>query len=773
MPYQFSTQRSMYIDCRHLDGSGIGSYISNLVKELHHLNPNIPLKLLTQSDHIEALGKLSDFPIIPYEGKIYSIAEQYRWISKTFPYGLLHVPHYNAPLFYPGKLIVTVHDVCHQAMRQYFPGILKQTYAGPFLKQILRKADKIITVSEFSKKEIVKYYNIAPRKIDVIYNGVDPSFHPVPPEISNKIINKYNLPSEYFLYLGNVKPHKNILGLIESYKRALALRPDLPPLVILGKYQNLLTGIPNIQKVMLNEEFSKKVIFTGYLPSEDIPAIYSQASLFLFPSFYEGFGLPVLEAMSCGTPVITSNNSSIPEVAGDAAVLIDPYNSEEIADAIIKVTEDTSLQKKLIQKGFKQIKRFSWEQSAKMHANLYKEVLATPAQNKAISAPKKPFKKRNILFLDQFGDRIGGGQVILLDILEKFRETGKWNVFVSIPSEGIFTDILKQRGFPYWCIETGRHSVKANPILDITRYITSSIRSTKLLGEKLKEHKIDAIYCNGGRTFLSGSFLSVRHHTVTFWHLHLILTERQKKAVTSLGLLKGVKSIIAVSNTLKRQYESDHIAPKIKTVFNWVAPKLLETPLVKRISDLNSNIVIGVVGLISIAKGQVAVLDALEKSQKVLPVTIRFYGSFSGGKKEFINYFKQRVKTLKSKGWNIEMMGFETDTLKIYDQIDLLLIPSLVEESFGLTAIEAMAREVIVISNRSGALPEIIKNGENGFLFDVLDKVQLPQILNKIIDGDYDLQKIRQNGLNAVHMHYNPQKQLDYLYNIINQYFSP
>lgn len=769
-PYQLSARRSIYIDCRHLDGSGIGSYINNLVKELYAINPDIPLKLLSQSHNIDTLKNTNEFPSIPYNTSIYSISEQFKWISKTFPYGLLHVPHYNAPLFYPGKLIVTVHDVCHQAMRQYFPGFLKRTYSGPFLKQILRKADKIITVSNFSKEEIVKYYHINPEKIKVIYNGVDPTFHRVPKSISDQVIKKHNLPSKYFLYLGNVKPHKNILGLIDSYKRALSLQPNLPPLVILGKYKNLLTGIPNIKNLMLSESFNKKIIFTGYLPGEDIPAIYSRASLFLFPSFYEGFGLPILEAMACGTPVIASNCTSIPEVAENAAVLVNPYSSEELANAIINVYEDINLQKVLINRGFEQIKKFSWKQSAKEHIKLYKEVLEPQPHTRYPSVYVPPLK-RNILFLDQFGDRIGGGQVILLDILEKFRKSNKWNVFVCVPNEGIFTDILKKRGFNYWCIETGKHSVKANPILDIFRYITSSVKSTHLLGKKLKEHHIDGVYCNGGRTFLTGSFLSVRFHIPIFWHLHLMLGKRQKKAVTSLGLLKGVKSIISVSNTLKRQYTNDHIIPKIKTVCNWVAPKLLTTPLTKRTASFSQNISVGVVGLISLEKGQLAVLESLAQSYFVLPITLRFYGSFSQKKSGFRDTFEEKVESLRSKGWKIEIMGFETDTLKIYDQLDILLIPSLVEESFGLTAIEAMAREVIVISNRSGALPEIIRNEQNGFLFDIMELTQLPTLLNKIANNHFDIQKIRNNGLNSVHMHYNPHNQLDTLYHTVNQHF--
>src|SRR3989339_740954 len=346
-------QSPIYLDCRHYDGSGIGTYIGNLVAMYSQIAKDLPLELMVRREHLMGIKAISNFGVKIYNDPIYSVREQFKWITKIDAKGILHVPHYNAPLFFPGNLITTVHDVCHVAQRQFFSGMLKRIYSGQFLQRVLTKSHAIVTVSNFSKSEILKYFNVPEEKIHVIYNGVDPMFRPLPREESQQVLDKHRFPNEYLLFIGNVKPHKNILGLITSYKIALEQNPSLPPLVILGQYKNLITGIPNLRQIMENEDFKRHIIFTGYLPTADLPAIYSRAMLFLFPSFYEGFGLPTLEAMSCGTPVITSNCASIPEVVGDSALLVDPYNPEGMAQAILNLSEKTDLQEYYREKGLK------------------------------------------------------------------------------------------------------------------------------------------------------------------------------------------------------------------------------------------------------------------------------------------------------------------------------------------------------------------------------------------------------------------------------------
>lgn len=769
---KFLISSPVYLDCRHFDGSGIGTYIGNLLRYYNRLAGTYPIEILARDEHIPGIQSISNFNVRAYNDPIYSVREQFKWTTKINPFGLLHVPHYNAPLFYPGQLITTVHDVCHVAMSQFFPGVLKRIYSRDFLHLVLRKADFVITVSQFSKAEIIKYFNIPAEKIRVIYNGVDPIFRPVADAEAQAALRRHGLPSEYLLFIGNVKPHKNISGLVTSYRLALETQPDLPPLVILGQYKNLLTGIPGLAEQVSDPKLKNKIIFTGYLPTEDLPAIYSQAMLFLFPSFYEGFGLPTLEAMACGTPVITSDCASIPEVVGDSAMLVDPYNPEMIADSILNLAEDSGLQAKYRAKGLEHVKKFSWERSAKEHLEIY-----ALAQNraKALKEPARykdqrphPERKANILFLDQYGDRVGGGQVILLDILERFRQSSAWDIHISVPTEGSFTKKLEQAGFDYWCVPTWQPSPQNGLASELSRYLFSSVKSTYLLSKKIKRHNIDAIYCNGGRTFLSGSLLSLLFPLKVFWHLHLILDRQQKRVVTFFGRLPSVRSILAVSKTLENQYQDDAVYPKLKTVANWVSPHLFEVPRVPRPQKLKQPVRVGVVGLICRAKGQWTILEALKAWPKPLPIQLLIYGEPLTSEAESWKAFQEQMAALRELGWNLEYAGFENDTIKIYDNLDVLVVPSIVPEAFGLTAIEAMAREVLVISNTSGALNEIIEHEENGFLYQANQLDQLPELLQGLIEGRYSIESMRRAGLETVARNYHPKVQLDKLYELVS-----
>ena len=210
--------------------------------------------------------------------------------------------------------------------------------------------------------------------------GLIPYFVPIEEEQRKAVLKKHNLPSEFLLFIGNVKPHKNVNGLVESYIMALKQNPDLPALVISGRYRQLITAIPNLRTLITNKEVESRIIFTGYLPTEDLPAIYSQALMFLFPSFYEGFGLPNLEAMACGTPVITSNCSSIPEVVENSAILIDPYNKEMIADAILNLAANIELQQTYRERGISRAQKFSWNKSAREHVAVYNQTIGLPSR---------------------------------------------------------------------------------------------------------------------------------------------------------------------------------------------------------------------------------------------------------------------------------------------------------------------------------------------------------------------------------------------------------
>jgi glycosyltransferase involved in cell wall biosynthesis len=237
------------------------------------------------------------------------------------------------------------------------------------------RADTIITISQFSKSEIVKYLAVPKEKIVVMPCGVDFEFFR--PDYSTEEIqtikDKYSINSDYILYLGTLEPRKNIEKLIDAYQLLKSRNNDIPKLVIAGRKGWQYNSI--FQKV--NEyRLINDIIFTGYLSEQDTPVLMKGAHAFVFPSIYEGFGMPPLEAMACGTPVITSNVASLPEVVGDAALLVNPFSVESIAEAIGKIIQDECLRTSLSQKGLIHASSFSWDRSAKIVLDVYNNLLS-------------------------------------------------------------------------------------------------------------------------------------------------------------------------------------------------------------------------------------------------------------------------------------------------------------------------------------------------------------------------------------------------------------
>lgn len=282
------------------------------------------------------------------------------------PPDLLFVPAHVLPLSCPVPALVTVHDLGYvhypQAHRAFDRHYLDWT-----TRRHCRAARHIIADSQATKDDLITFYNADPQRITVVYLGRDESLSPVTnAEIINQARAKYNIQGDYLLYLGTLHPRKNLVRLVEAFQltlQALSKRGKIQPpcLVIAGQKGWLYDDIfARVQALGLENQ----VLFPGFIADEDKPALLSGALAYVFPSLYEGFGLPVLEAMACGTPVLTSNVSSLPEVAGNAALLVNPHQSEEIAGSLTRLISDTNLQRTLVKKGFQQIQNFSWDNAA-------------------------------------------------------------------------------------------------------------------------------------------------------------------------------------------------------------------------------------------------------------------------------------------------------------------------------------------------------------------------------------------------------------------------
>ena len=364
--------------------TGVGQYSLQLLKAIAELDEQNEYTVLLQrnlhEDHrVFDLRNRPNFTLkkvnIPAIGHKKQIL--FPWVLKSLrtQYDLLHSLNSELPLFHNLKSVVTIHDLKYLRYPRFLKGAFR--LKGSYLKYIIQKgadkADKIIAVSRSTKSDIVTLLGIEEDKIEVIYEASNLGLYSVKNSTDKcPIIERYSIRRPYFLYIGEKRPHKNLEGLIEAFA-IFKSRYDKwgSHLVIVGKEYSQYKG-PLVQAK--EHGLLESIIFTGFVPDEHLEAIYSEAEVFLLVSFYEGFGIPILEAMECGTPVITSNISSMPEVAGDAAILVNPHDPEEIAKAMFAIMDSSSLRDELIQKGYERVQMFSWDKTARQTLEVYEEV---------------------------------------------------------------------------------------------------------------------------------------------------------------------------------------------------------------------------------------------------------------------------------------------------------------------------------------------------------------------------------------------------------------
>ena len=364
------------IDARKLRDYGIGTYIRNLVRHLARIDRSTEYVLIVQPVDIEIGGELGEnFRTIPDWSRAYSIREQL-----TIPLDLrrekidlFHAPHYVLPPLTPCKSVVTIHDCIHMRFRQYLPNRLGYVYARSSLWVATHRSTRVLTVSETSKRDILRYFRIPESKIDVIHNAIDERLGAAPTEDEMaQVRERYQLNAPFVLYTGNIKPHKNLERLIEAFNTLRRGGLEHVKLLIIG---DEISKYATLRRAVHRYKLHKHVRFFGFVSDKTLASLYRLASVFVFPSLYEGFGLPPLEAMAAGTPVITSNVSSLPEVAGDAAILIDPYVPDEIDDPRRRVLTEPELRDDLRSRGLARVQQFSWDRSVRRVREIYDEVL--------------------------------------------------------------------------------------------------------------------------------------------------------------------------------------------------------------------------------------------------------------------------------------------------------------------------------------------------------------------------------------------------------------
>lgn len=377
------------IDIRRINEFGVGTYSRNIIRALARLDQANEYFLLGPSDKVSEIGKLpgnfkavSVLPSGTLRGEL-----QCRTVVKRLKCDLTHVPHlFWFPRRLPCPYVVTAHDLLDHMYRARSGSGIKRFLHFNLTRRVLRHAARIFAVSRFTKTEIQKLFGIESDKIEVVYNAIDQRFLTGHATDADRqfLVERYQVTYPFILYAGRISPQKNLVRIIEAFSALKAdlvkqeLYPDLK-LIIIG---DELSKHPDLRRTVVRGGVQNDVRFMGFVPIEVLRIFYDLAKVFVFPSLYEGFGLPPLEAMAHGTPVLTSNTSSIPEVVGSAAVMVNPENVFEIMRALERVLLDQNLREKMRQRGYEQVKKFSWNNSAEAILSAYEQVAGVRSSQK-------------------------------------------------------------------------------------------------------------------------------------------------------------------------------------------------------------------------------------------------------------------------------------------------------------------------------------------------------------------------------------------------------
>jgi glycosyltransferase involved in cell wall biosynthesis len=370
------------IDTRRIRDFGVGTYIRNVVRTLGRIDSKNDYLLVGPAEPLREIGDLPpNFVNVPYSLPDTSLRNYFEFqsILRKFRCDVLHVPHlFSSPQYIPCHYVVTVHDLLDHFYPPQGESATRRALRFYFTRRVLRRAKRIFAVSNTTRNDIGRLFHIPLSSVEVIYNAIDERFRRGHATDADRqlIAGRYQVNYPFLLYAGNIRPHKNVLRIIEAFSalktelRKEGRFPDLK-LIIIGDELSL---HPDLRRTVVRSGVTNDVRFLGFVPIDVLRIFYDIAKIFVFPSLYEGFGLPPLEAMAHGTPVVTSNASSLPEVVGNAAVLVNPENVFDIMRALHRVLVDQPLRERLKRAGYEQSLAFSWEASVERILQVYGEV---------------------------------------------------------------------------------------------------------------------------------------------------------------------------------------------------------------------------------------------------------------------------------------------------------------------------------------------------------------------------------------------------------------
>jgi len=353
--------------------TGIGRYTYELIHNLAKVDSEHEYVIFLCKEAYESFESPNvRFKKVLADFSHYSAGEQFGFLRllNREKLDLMHFTHFNAPLFYRRPFVVTIHDLT----LSFFPGKkmtspLHRLAYYTVVRTVIKRSKAIISVSENTKRDIMRLFHIPDAKINVVYNGVNVEFADIPPVSYEDLLGKLAINKPFFLYTGVWRDHKNVVGMIKAFASFNKESGDRYNLVITGRNNPIYHEIPDLINQL---GLKKSVHLVGLVSEKDLISLYKHAVSYVFPSFYEGFGLPPLEAMQCGTPVIASNTSAIPEVCGkENALFFDPYDISDIANKMKMISSDENLRQNLISSGYERVKNFNWEKMTSEILGIY------------------------------------------------------------------------------------------------------------------------------------------------------------------------------------------------------------------------------------------------------------------------------------------------------------------------------------------------------------------------------------------------------------------
>jgi glycosyltransferase involved in cell wall biosynthesis len=380
----YTTSMRIAIDIRRMYEFGLATYIRNVVRTLGRIDLVNEYYLVGAAARFEQLGDLPEnFHFLPLQNPEATFANylEMHKVINAHEVDLIHVPHtFWRPLITRAPYVITVHDLLDYMYRARTNNGMRRVMHSYFTRQVMHHAARIFAVSNFTKRDVGRFFDVKPEKIEVVYNALDETFlrgHSTPAEQA-VVRGRFQVDSPFLLYAGRISPHKNVARIIEAFsalKGELAKEgayPDLK-LIVIG---DEVSKNPDIRRAVIRSGVQHDVRFLGYVSIDVLRIFFDMAKVFVFPSLYEGFGLPPLEAMAHGTPVVASNITALPEVVGNAALMVNPENVFEISRALLRVLTDQALRERMKAAGLEQAQRFSWDASVRRMLQLYEEVVA-------------------------------------------------------------------------------------------------------------------------------------------------------------------------------------------------------------------------------------------------------------------------------------------------------------------------------------------------------------------------------------------------------------